>query len=303
MERQLRNTGAWVVASLLIRFGITARAKKRIIAGECILSIYFHAPDSTLFEFCIKWLLDNGFTFISQKELYLVYKKCRPFPKQSVILTVDDGWQTNYDNIIPIANKYRVPVTIFVSTDAIENGCFWWSYIERALKTNIYNTSVEPLKRVPDNNRAEIVNKIMTIIRLKREALTPEQVVQVAASNYITIGSHTVSHPILPNCCNQHAYFELKASKLKIEEWVNKKVVYFSYPNGDFGDREIKYLKEIGYILAYTAHPAFITREKLSNIFELPRFCVHDNISNEEAICRMLGVWQRFIKNPFKISK
>ena len=300
MKKKLRNACAWLAAMLLIRLGLTNRAKKKAINGEFILSIYFHAPSKKLFEFCVKWLIKNDFHFLCQKDVYSIYKKEQPFPKRSVIITVDDGWQTNIENIVAIADKYKIPVAIFVSTEAVENGNFWWPYIEYATKMKMINQSVESLKKLPNKERGAIVNSVKKNIQLGRQAMTPEQIKNISASEYITIGSHTVTHPILTNCEDEQVYFELNTSRQKIEEWVKKEVVHFAYPNGDYGDREIKYLKDLGYILAYTIQPDYLTKQRLENIYQLPRFDIFENISNAEAICRMLGVWQSPLMKTFK---
>jgi peptidoglycan/xylan/chitin deacetylase (PgdA/CDA1 family) len=277
--------------------GFTKRVKRKLNKGEFILSVYFHSPDKELFEFCIKWLKKNDLNFLSQEDVYAIFKKSKPFPKSSVIITVDDGWQTNEENIVRIANQYNIPIAIFVSTDAIENGNFWWSYVERAAKMKISNYSVKALKRLPDEERKKIICGIKKIIFLPREAMTLEQVKKIASFKYITIGSNTVYHPILFNCVDEQVRFELAASKQKIEEWTNKPVIYFAYPNGNYSDREIKYLKEIGYVLAYTTRPVYLKKQNLQNVYELPRFSIFENTSRAEAICRMLGVWQSLIKS------
>ncbi len=55
-----------------------------------------------------------------------------PFPKGAVCLTVDDGWQSNVHNVVEVANRHEVPVTIFVSTTSAEEGTYWWSYVQQA---------------------------------------------------------------------------------------------------------------------------------------------------------------------------
>jgi peptidoglycan/xylan/chitin deacetylase (PgdA/CDA1 family) len=295
--KKIRNIVAYGIAHLIIGLGFSRRIKKKALNGEFILSIYFHAPSKKLFEFCVQWLVKNNFNILSQEDVLNIAKKNKPFPKGSVILTVDDGWQSNEDNIVAIANKYKIPVTIFISTEPVVNGNFWWPYVENASKAQKTNYSIEALKKMPNEERKEVVEEIKKIMPLKREAMTVDQIKNIAEFDLVTIGAHTVSHPILPNCEDHEAHEELKNSKETIEKWILKNVNSFAYPNGDYGEREIKYLKELGYSLAYTTKSEYLTPQKLNHVYELPRFCIYENVTNAEAICRMLGLWQRIFSS------
>ncbi|MVN22036.1 polysaccharide deacetylase family protein [Mucilaginibacter arboris] len=291
-KRKIRYLGASFIAFLLIGLGFTKRMKQRAINGEFILSIYFHSPSRELFEFCIKWLIRNNFNFLSQEDILRISNKSKPFPTASVVITVDDGWQTNEENIVVIADRYRIPVTIFVSTHPIDSGEFWWPYIDYANKMNITNHSIRFLKTISNKERENIVKEIKQLVQLDRLAMTVDQIKRISKSDFITIGSHTINHPILTNCNDDEVFKELKESKIVIENWINKKVKYFAYPNGDYSEREINYLKKLSYTLAYNTKPLPLTEIALQNLYELPRFSIFENISKNEAICRMLGVWQ-----------
>lgn len=278
----------------LILLGVTTRIKRRALNGEFILSIYFHSPSYKLFEFCIKWLIENKFTFLSQQDVYAIYSGVKPFTKGGVIITVDDGWLTNEENIVSIANKYEVPVTIFVITDSIENGDFWWCYLENVKKQGLKTfPSFKRIKEMPDVEKRRVVNKMKSAVKIERVAMSVDQIKSISKSHYVNIGAHTVSHPFLIQCKDDESYTELKSSKDTIEQWIGKPVNSFAYPNGDYSLREIKYLQELGYNLSFTTVPKYLTKTLLENIYELPRFEVFEDVSEQEAICRMLGIWQQ----------
>jgi peptidoglycan/xylan/chitin deacetylase (PgdA/CDA1 family) len=296
VKNKIRNINAAIISFLFIALGLSKKAKKKALLGDYILSIYFHAPEGALFEFCIKWLKKNDFHFLSEKDIVAIAKNTVPFPKGGVILTVDDGWLSNEKNVIAIAEKHKVPVTIFVATDAIEHGNYWWPYIEKAIKLKVPSPSINELKTFPNKEREKVVKKIKKTLTLNRQALNVNQIKKAAISKYIHIGAHTVHHPILINCEDDEAFLEIKESKEQIESWLNRKVDSFAYPNGDYSKREIEYLKQLDFSLAYTTKPDYLTKAQLENIYELPRFCIFEGISQPEAICRMTGIWQRFFK-------
>lgn len=54
------------------------------------------------------YLLENGYTPIWFSDLEHVEDYEKP-----VLLTFDDGWKNNYSNLLPLAEKYQVKVTVF----------------------------------------------------------------------------------------------------------------------------------------------------------------------------------------------
>src|SRR5688500_2567300 len=132
MEKSFRNLLGYLVANTFILAGFVRYATKRALNTKCILSLYFHKPSKTEFEFCIRWLKKKGFGFLSPHDIERIIKEEIPFPKGAVLLTVDDGWQSNIANVVEVANRYEVPVTIFVATTPAEEGVYWWSYVQQA---------------------------------------------------------------------------------------------------------------------------------------------------------------------------
>ena len=76
---------------------------------------YINTPES--FEENIKTLLDNGYTFLSFKDLNDAYENKIKLPSKPILITLDDGYYSNYKYIFPIIKKYNVKVSIFIVTD------------------------------------------------------------------------------------------------------------------------------------------------------------------------------------------
>ncbi len=287
-----RNIAAFLLSKFFIISGKVSKIKKRAGNGEFILSVYFHDPGRELFESCVKWFLKNGYSFISTNDVYAIANGKKPFPSAAVVFTVDDGWKDNKDNIAAIANRYKIPVTIFASTKPIATGeAYWWSYIAAANKKGLVSQSVSALKKVKNEERQDIVDKVKAQLSLKREALTIDELKEISNAGYVTIGSHTVTHPILITCSDEQSGYEIKESKKILENWLKKDVEHFAYPNGLYNEREIKFLKDSGYKTAYNTIPQYITAENFKDLYSLPRFDVLEDVSFTENICRMTGVW------------
>jgi len=292
MNKNLRNLLGCLAGKTLMLTGRVKQATRKALSTECILSLYFHKPAKHEFEFCIRWFKKKGFRFISARDLESIINGEIPFPKGAVLLTVDDGWQSNVTNVVEVATRNEVPVTIFVSTTPAEEGTYWWSYVTQAKRQRLTSFSKKELKKMPEEERVTILQEIKQMVYPGREAMTVNQVKMVARSPYITIGSHTQTHPILINCPETQVYEELKGSRQKLESWTGKEVAYFAFPNGDFSRREIKILKTLHYRMAFSSQPRYLTPALLNETFTLPRFGFLEGASSAENICRMVGVWQ-----------
>ena len=123
---------------------------------------------------------------------------------------------------------------------------------------------------------------------------------KIAAYPEVTIGAHSVSHPVMPKCTDEALAFEVAECKRSLESWTGKAVNCFAYPEGKFDGRERRFLIDSGYQLAATTLNAFITRDV--DCFLTPRFIAGDSVSFPQAICSMVGIW-RPVADPLKVLR
>lgn len=306
MNVKARVLGGWFVASMLLFTGSVRRRMKRILNEECILSIFFHNPTREEFEQCIRWLKKYNLKFLSVQDIERIIQNNQRFPKGGVLITVDDGWQSNEANVIEVANNYQVPVTIFVATNPVEEGSYWWVHVAKAKEKGIKCAPVQTLKKWRNEERLIKVEEIKRIIPIERSALTIDQVKKAADSTCVTIGAHTDTHPILTTCNDSHVVEEIKVSKQKLENWTGKEMRYFAYPNGTYGTREIEVLKRLQYRLAFSTKPKYLLPGSLKDKYELPRIMFLEGMSFAENICRIAGLWAPLVerlKNVFPMFK
>lgn len=94
------------------------------------------------FEAQIKWLKDNGFTIIPLKDAvdYLQGKRTS-LPLKAVVITADDGWQSDYTYMAPIVKKYNIPVTLFIYPETISHGknAMTWEEIKTLQQTGLFD--------------------------------------------------------------------------------------------------------------------------------------------------------------------
>lgn len=297
MKWTFRNTMAYLYANSLIYTGSVKKAMDKFSAGEHILSIYFHDPSKELFENIIKWLQRYNSNFISTAELYSVINGELKLPSSAVVLTVDDGWKGNKKNVIELANRYGIPVTIFVSLDpVVQRRPFWWSFVKKETQKGFDLLDVKKIKRMTNSDRLAYLNQFGFKYAIEHEAMTVSEIMEADALPTICIESHTVTHPILTKCSDMESETEIMKSKKDLESILKREVSGFAYPNGSHGEREIGYLKKHGYKYAFSTVPGYLHVQNVKNAYSLPRFEVFDEISFAENICRISGAWFKYHK-------
>jgi len=97
---------------------------------------------TTVFESHLKYLKDNGYKVIPLRQLIDWYQKKGPAPApKSVVIVADDGHKSVYSDMLPLAKKYNVPVTLFIYPSAISNAKYamTWDQLRELKKTGLFD--------------------------------------------------------------------------------------------------------------------------------------------------------------------
>lgn len=86
----------------------------------------------SMFKKQLDYFKENNFYFPSMKELALYIDGKLDLPKNSVIITMDDGAESNYRLAYPLAVQYKIPMTMFVVTS--------WTDVSQPLQQEMKNT-------------------------------------------------------------------------------------------------------------------------------------------------------------------
>lgn len=94
------------------------------------------------FEEQMQWLKDHGYTFVPLQDVvaYLQGKK-DALPAKPVVITADDGWQSVYQYMFPIAKKYQLPITLFIYPETISHGknAMTWEELKELQATGLFD--------------------------------------------------------------------------------------------------------------------------------------------------------------------
>ena len=248
-----------------------------------VLSLYFHDPLPKSFENVILWCRKKGYDFVHIDEITNYIKGEPSTHKKMVHFSFDDGWLTN-KALIPIIEKYNIPITIFVPVEPLERGNFWWNYAY-AKYQNL--AKVEEFKTYDEEKFNNEINKIKQEIKLDRVAVTFDELKEMSKHPLINIQSHSYNHPILTNVNDKQLDYELSESKKFLSTLLDKEIDTFSYPNGSFGKREEDAVSKY-YKCGYTTEERYL--QPIDNLFRIPRTCLVDNYWSN--LSRIVGAWK-----------
>jgi peptidoglycan/xylan/chitin deacetylase (PgdA/CDA1 family) len=142
---------------------IIRRKTFTILTYHCISEKHYGDPFLCVsprnFEKQIEYL-QKRYKIVSLTNL-IRYRNSAELPfKDYIAITFDDGYRDNYTNAYPILKKYRVPATIFLSTDYIgTDKLFWWDRLT-AITESIRRKKVDfslPKSIYPKKIKTEIV--------------------------------------------------------------------------------------------------------------------------------------------------
>lgn len=247
-----------------------------------IHSLYYHNPNPDGFERMIKYYKWRGYRFISINELRDVLNKKINSTEKLAFISLDDGWQGNL-RLIPVIERYNVPICIFVAMQPIESGNFWWEYVAKEMG---YKQMFE-FKKLPYKEFLKQLYEIKQRNPLNRSAMTTDELIQASKHPLVSIQSHTVNHPILTNVPLDVLNYELDESKKQIENLLHKNVFAFSYPNGSLTSREVDACKRY-YDIAFTTEQRNINSN--DNLLLLPRYALTGDFKRD--LLKVWGFWK-----------
>jgi peptidoglycan/xylan/chitin deacetylase (PgdA/CDA1 family) len=101
----------------------------------------------------------------------------------------------------------------------------------------------------------------------KRRLMSASELREMSAAG-IAIGSHTRTHPHLPELDAQAKRGEIQGSKARLEDMLGQSVTAFAYPYGQFDDDACRAVAEAGYRIACSTRSGF-------NVPDVDRFLLH----------------------------
>lgn len=226
-------------------------------------------------------------------------------PARAAAVSFDDGYADNATEALPTLQRVGVPATFFIATGFLNGGrMFNDTVIEvvRRLPAGTHDFSDLGLGPRPLQDTAgrralirELLPRFKYATPAQRETalaeltnrcpeplpddlmMTDDQVRALDRAG-MTLGAHTVRHPILATLDRDRAREELMVSREMLEALIGRPVTLFAYPNGRMGDdydaRDVSLAREAGFRAAVSTHPGTAGPE--TDPWQLPRFTPWD---------------------------
>jgi peptidoglycan/xylan/chitin deacetylase (PgdA/CDA1 family) len=236
----------------------------------------------------------------------------RDFAKRFVCLTFDDAYRDTLRWAYPVLKDAGVPFAIYVPTSFPDRlGELWWLALEAVIARNdriglaidgrdrkfdcrtvtekktLYHELYWWLRgRATESEMRDVVRRLAAFYQVDIAAFCAElcmdwsELAQLAADPLVTIGAHTVNHPILRRLPREAARSEMDLSQSVIEAALGERPAHLSYPFGDraaSAAREFELAAELGFKTAVTARPGVVFRQHSQRLTALPRIAVDGN--------------------------
>lgn len=259
----------------------------------------------------LTWTIDYfrsyGYHFLSLDQLLSGLSRGNlsvPF----VVYTFDDGFKDNLTHAYPILKSEEVPFCIYVTTDFPDGkAMLWWNTLERVLlssqrlkitldgqqqefdladplaKTYAFQKLHHWIKQGSDNTIEQRLQQFYQQLNEKpydevhNVALNWKEIVTLDRDALVTIGAHTISHPVLSRVSKKRMQREVECSRDILNKHLGYPPVHFCYPfggNGEFGKRESTHVQLSGFKSATSTMSSNIHAGHCAHPFALPRIAV-----------------------------
>lgn len=191
----------------------------------------------------MSYLHQNNYTTITLRDLYQYFNGSKELPAKRVLITFDDGYQSNYIYAYPILKKYGFVGTQFIMTGTIEPENivagvipkFSWDEINKSQDVFEFHSHTHDLHYL-DQGKSYVLAKDLELVRQD---------------------------------------LKLSLKTLKERNLGRKKA--FSYPYGQYNADIINLLQELGFNMAVTVKPG--KADKNQSLLELKRINITRKMS------------------------
>ena len=200
------------------------------------------------FERQMNYLYENGYTTIHLNQLEDFIDAKIQLPAKTVVITMDDGYRSNYEIAYPILKKYHMRATQFPIVENIG------TLSETTNSARLPHCSESEMKAMRD------------VFDFQSHTYNTHHLTANKKSALITKNYNEV-------------YADLSKASTRLA-MLDYPPYAFSYPYGAYNDTVKQALKNIGVRMAVTVRPGRVTRQ--SNKLELPRYNISGTINFED---------------------
>jgi peptidoglycan/xylan/chitin deacetylase (PgdA/CDA1 family) len=204
----------------------------------------------TTFEAHLRFLRERGYQIVPLRQIVAWLREPNAtLPSRVVALTVDDGHESVYQRLLPIAQREQLPITLFVYPSAISNASYalTWEQLRAMRATGLFDVQSHTWWH-PNFN-------------VERRRQSPAEFERFATA-------------------------QLQHSRELIESELGGHVDMLAWPFGVYDDEVMHIASNLGYVAAFTLNARRVDR--VSPLLALPRFLMVDDVT-PRILGRLLG--------------
>ena len=165
----------------------------------------------------LDWLARNQYRVIRLSQLVAYLEGREPLPKRSVVITIDDGYESVYRYALPLLRQHDFAATLFIYTDFVgARDAMSWAQLDELARSGLID--------------------IQSHSKSHRNLI--ERVAQESDSQY-----------------RQGLESETRGARQLLEQRLPVQVRHFAFPYGDANEQLLEILKRNDYQLAVTVNP------------------------------------------------
>lgn len=161
-------------------------------------------------------------------------------PPGAVVITVDDGHESVFTEMLPLVREYQVPVTLFIYPSAISNAPYalTWEQLDQLHRTGLFD---------------------------------------IQSHTYWHPNFNAEKRRLSPTAYRAFAALQIVKARTMLEHRLGVEADLIAWPFGIHDDELIGMAREAGYIAGFTIERRLVTSGE--RIMALPRFIVTDRAS------------------------
>ena len=260
------------------------------------------APDR--FERILRGLKRWNYDIIAIGDLIERLQRPGARPRRFVCLTFDIGYRDFLDHAWPILKRHNVPAALYVPANfADQLGDLWWLALEQVVarndriglviggrelrldcqsasdKNEVFAFLFETFGAMTPGDRTPAIRDLcgrygVDLAAISaRTTMTWPEIARLAADPLLTVGSASLTYPVLSRLDRTQSERELRMGRAVGEGAIGRSAPHLAYPYGtrdSFGRREITLASELGFATAVTSERGVITAGDV-DMLALPR--------------------------------
>ncbi len=242
-------------------------------------------------------------------------------PPRAAAITFDDGYADNCAVAMPILQRHGLTATFFVATGYLDGGRMWNDTLIEAVRhcskerldlsekgLGVHGLSsadavrqaiLSLLKKVKYRDPQERIKTVDYVAAVSGARLPPDlmmtsEQVKIMRRAGMSIGAHTVTHPILSRLAPEEVRSEVAESKWFLESLLQERIALFAYPNGqpdvDYRASDAEIVRNLGFDAAVTT--AIGVADGQSDLMQLPRFTPWDRTRFRFGARLVKNLWE-----------